>query len=380
MMKCCLLRAMVQIFLEKSLCLQEEINGEKHFVFPSQYRRERCFPTVPKTFVSYSFSGELQSIYTTLVVRLWYSNEFDNKELWKDAAEFTAIDGGTAGFIMHRHGDGKATLAVFFESVQDEDKAVFLKFIHQHLKKTASDLSRDRQYVCPDCLKPVSDLDAVRYRLEIGREEIPCVFCDYLIPLVDHIEQQLESDPVARKVLEMDETAGIELSSQALEQILIGHMMTICGNANQVFRPTVMADYGINGEVEFRDDNGEVTGKKIYLQLKNGSSYLRDRKRDQAEVFDAKQRHIEYWLSQPCDVYLVIRDGQQKIRWMNVTEYLDRRTDKQSRQIVFDGEILDTESMWQARDRYLGYTQVHNPHIANRNRMSRAKRSESHRV
>ena len=276
-----LLRAMVQTFLEKSLCLREDIDDRKHLVFPSQYRRERAFPADPEVFVSYTFTGELQSIYTTLVVRLWYSNEFENKELWRDAAEFETANGGLAGFIMNRLGEGEATLCVFFnDQVTEDDRAVFLEFIHQHLKKHASDLQRDRRYVCPFCNEPVSNQKAVRIRLAKGSAHIPCQFCEEAVPLIDSIEAKLTSDPIARKVMEMDETAGIELSTQALEQILIGHMLTLCGNANQIFRPTVMADYGIDGEVEFRDDDGQVTGKKIYVQLKcGGSSFKRAKTR-----------------------------------------------------------------------------------------------------
>jgi len=83
-----LMRAMVQTFLDKSLCIAEDTPQGRHLVFPSQYRRERPFPTDPEVFVSYTFTGELQTVYTTLVVRLWYSREFDHKELWRNAAEF----------------------------------------------------------------------------------------------------------------------------------------------------------------------------------------------------------------------------------------------------------------------------------------------------
>jgi hypothetical protein len=45
-------------------------------------------PALPFIFVSYSFFGEWQTIYTTLVARLWYSREFGHRELWRNAAEF----------------------------------------------------------------------------------------------------------------------------------------------------------------------------------------------------------------------------------------------------------------------------------------------------
>ena len=156
----------------------------------------------------------------------------------------------------------------------------------------------------------------------------------------------------------MDETATRELDTQALEQILIGHMMAIACEANQIFRPVTMFDHGIDGEVEFKDNDGKASGKRIYIQLKSGNSYLRTRKGDGSEVFDAKDdRHLSYWVSQPVDVYLVIRQtddalGGQIIRWMNVTRYLKARKDKQSRQIIFNGEKLDMEAVWKARDEF----------------------------
>src|SRR5262249_55909729 len=150
-----------------------------------------------------------------------------------------------------------------------------------------------------------------------------------------------KSDPVARKILSMEETATRELDTQALEQILIGHMMAVCGEANQIFRPVTMFDFGIDGEMEFKDDDGYASGKKIYVQLKSGNSYLRTRKGDGLEIFDVKnERHLTFWISQPVDVYLVIRQkdersGEEAIRWMNVTRYLKERKEKTSRQIVF---------------------------------------------
>jgi len=131
-----------------------------------------------------------------------------------------------------------------------------------------------------------------------------------------------------------------ELDNQALEQILIGHMMAICG------------------EVEFRDDNGQPSGRKIYVQLKSGNSYLRTRRSDGKEIFDVRnERHLDYWIGQPVDLFLVIRQtdertGEESIRWMNVTKYLKNRSDKQSRQIVFDGEPLTMKSVWTLRDNY----------------------------
>ena len=172
---------------------------------------------------------------------------------------------------MTRQGDGEATISLFFDvKVPDELKVIFIEYVHRHLAKYGCDVARDRRYVCPECVKPVTDLDAVRKRLEAGKDFIICQECDEKVALIDFIEQRLNSDPVAHKILAMDETATRELDTQALEQILIGHMMAISGEANQIFRPVTKFDYGIDGEVEFKDNDGKASGKKIYVQLKSG--------------------------------------------------------------------------------------------------------------
>lgn len=354
-----LLRAMVQTFLDHSLCIAEETTEGRHLVFPSQYRREKDLPHEPDIFVSYTFSGEWQTVWTTLVVRLWYSQEFAHRELWRNAAEFESSKGQTLGLKIAKTGDGTATISLYFDvKVPDELKVIFIEYVHRHLAKYACEVTRDRRYVCPACGKPVKDLDAVRERLDAKKTFIICQKCDEKVPFIDFIEQRLKSDPVARKILAMDETATRELDTQALEQILIGHMMAIAGEANQIFRPVTMFDYGIDGEVEFKDNDGKASGKRIYIQLKSGNSYLRNRKGDGSEVFDVtNDRHLEYWVNQPVDVYLVIRQtddlsGQQVIRWMNVTRYLKARKDKKSRQILFDGAKLDMEAVWKVRDEF----------------------------
>lgn len=355
-----LLRAMVQTFLDHSLCIAEDTPQGRHLVFPSQYRREKDIPWEPDVFVSYTFSGEWQTVWTTLVVRLWYSQEFEHRELWRNAAEFQSSKEHLLGLkIDNRQGEGQATISLFFDmKTPDELKVIFIEYVHRHLARYGRDVTRDRRYVCPECEQPVTNLDAVRRRLKAGKDFITCQDCDERVVLIDFIEQRLKSDPVARKILAMEEAATRELDTQALEQILIGHMMAVCGEANQIFRPVTMFGSGIDGEVEFKDNDGKASGQKIYVQLKSGDSYLRTRQGDGGEVFDVKdKRHLDYWISQPVDVYLVIRQtnersGEGTIRWMNVTRYLKNRKDKTSRQIVFEGERLDMQAVWKLRDRF----------------------------
>lgn len=355
-----LLHAIVQTLLDHALCSAEDMPGGRHLVFPSQYRREKDLPRDPEIFVSYTFSGEWQTVWTTLVVRLWLSQEFEHRELWRNATEFVSPKGHVLGMkIDNRQGEGTATIGLYFDrEVPDELKVIFIEYVHRHLIRYGCEVSRERRYVCTACATPVRDHDAVRKRVAAGKRFIVCQVCDEEVQLLDFIERRLDSDKVARRVYEMDAEASRQLDTQALEQILIGHMMAVTGEANQIFRPVTMFDHGIDGEVEFKDDNGKASGKRVYIQLKSGNSYLRKRKRDGSEVFDVKdERHLEYWVSQPVDVYLVIRQTdemtrEQFIRWMNVTAYLKARRNKTSKQIVFEGEKLDVNAIWSVRDRF----------------------------
>ena len=105
----------------------------------------------------------------------------------------------------------------------------------------------------------------------------------------------------------------------------------------------------VRGYIEFTDDDHEATGTKLYLQLKSGDSYLRERKGDGAEIFTIKdERHARYWMAQAFPVLLVIRNSEGGVRWMEVRDWLKRASDngkKPVKQIVFAGERFDVMSV-----------------------------------
>jgi hypothetical protein len=51
-------------------------------------------------------------------------------------------------------------------------------------------------------------------------------------------------------------------------------------------------------------------------------------------------------------VYLALKTDDDFL-WMNVTRYLRTRSDKQSRQIIFQGERLDAQAVLRLRSRLL---------------------------
>jgi len=127
--------------------------------------------------------------------------------------------------------------------------------------------------------------------------------------------------------------------------------------AGQIYRGYTNSDHGIDGEIEFKDDRGRASGKRLYMQLKSGDSYLKKRQSDGAEIFYLKNpRWATYWRQQAYVVMLVIRSSNDEIRWMDVTAYLKRESvgGKIVKQIVFRGERFDALSIQQWRKRILG--------------------------
>jgi len=352
-----LLRAMLQTFLDRSLCVREETSLGTQLVFPSYFKQNRpALSDHPHVFVTYGFSGTLDEIYSTLVVRLHYTHDFEMDQLWRYAADFTTLAGKRVGLVMDKKADDAADLCVYFEADIPVDTQVsFIKYIHEHLLKRAQDVTRVRSYVCTHCATLVKDLDVVRKRLEAGKDFIYCQNCDKKVPLHDLIEQKFASDAFVRAVQEMDAQAQINLDNESLELILVGHAITIAAEAGQIFRPVAWADWGIDGEIEFKDHEGRASGQRVYLQLKSGDSYLRTRKSDDKEIFRIKNpRHAEYWHpdSQKYPVMLVIRTSDGRIRWMNVSDYLERHG-KKTKQIVFEGEPFTALNVVRLRDRVL---------------------------
>ena len=348
------LRAMLQTFVSRGLCLPEKTGEGTILVFPSYFRRERPeLEKHPAILVTYQFSGMLDEIYATLVVRLHHTKPFDKHQLWRYAADFKTQSGKIVGLKMTKKTEGAAEITIYFEKeIPDETKVVFIRYVHDHLKAKDENVTRKRHYVCPHCGEPFEGERAIEIRLKKGLKDIRCAVCDEMFLILDLIEEKFASDEFGQKVREMEEEARIAIDNESRELILVGHAFAVAGEAGQIFRPTANSDWGIDGEIEFKDYENNASGKKVYLQLKSGDSYLRTRKRDEKEIFQIKPRHVEYWLAHNYPVMLVIRTSDGEIRWMNATDYL-RKHGSDVRQIVFDGEPFVWQNVIKLRDKLI---------------------------
>lgn len=369
--------AMHQTLVERGLCIREFTEQGPLLIFPSYHRRER--PEIkghPAVLVTYRFNGFLDEIYATLVVRLHHSSPFLRDKLWRYAADFRTLTGKTLGVKLTRCPDGTGELEVYFDSsIPMEEKIIFSRYVHDYLLKKDPSLVRLRHYVCPLCQRPLVDREAAKERLEewlyarpagngwrrwLGLDKRPTVFCTKCagpVPVWDDMEQCFASPETQQRVRELLRESATVLDNESKERALVGEVISTVALAGQFSRELTVSDHGIDMEIEFKNDDGEATARKLYLQLKSGDSYLRERKKDGAEIFTIQNdRHARYWMDQAFHVLLVIRNSEGEVRWMEVRDWLRHESDNGRipvKQILFEGERFDVMSVRRWRDRVL---------------------------
>jgi hypothetical protein len=166
--------------------------------------------------------------------------------------------------------------------------------------------------------------------------------------LWDELEQCFASPEMQQRVQELQTQAAIELDNESKERAFVGEVISTVALAGQLSREFNVSDHGIDIEVEFKDDAGAATGRKVYLQLKSGDSYLHHR-RDGTRVFTIRnQRHVRYWMAQKFPVILVIRTSDGEVLWMEVRDWLKQLTNQGKKtitRIVFQGRRFDVMSV-----------------------------------
>ena len=359
------LRTLLETFISRAWCLRQPCDNSAMLIFPSYFRRERKEqPAHPSVLVTYRFDGPADEIYATLVVRLQHTMAFDITELWKSAADFNTQTGQQLGFTITREGEGASLLEVYFEpDVDDNSQVLFLRYVHDHLTQHAQNVVRLRRYCCGNrkCDShgiPFTEQAVIDKALAPGgKGKVFCPECGKPILLRDIIEEKFASPAVKEQVREMQSEGQAVLDNESRELILVGHAYAIVAEAGQIYRGYTNSDHGIDGEIEFKDEQGRASGQRLYVQLKSGDSYLNKRQRDGAEIFQIKNpRWVNYWQQQAYPVMLVIRTSNGEIRWMNVTAYLKRESanGKAVRQVVFQGERFDVMSVQRWRKQVLG--------------------------
>lgn len=182
------------------LLLQHDLGFREmgYLVFPSQINvtRTRSAESRPRPEVAYRFSGAIETIYASLVVRLSYTEHFRREDQWRYAVAFSR-DGHRLGFSMQQLEEGTGELAIYFEpDVHEFDRLTFIRFITDHLRARGIDIRERIRLYCPNCDREVTNREAIEARVQAGKTDIPCQFCDdTAIPIPKSVEEYYRWDP-----------------------------------------------------------------------------------------------------------------------------------------------------------------------------------------
>jgi len=96
---------------------------------------------------------------------------------------------------------------------------------------------------------------------------------------------------VRKEVEGLQAIDAIRLDSRRKGKLLALEVSSRITSADQkCFEIPVTEDEGIDMELELTDDEGQGTGKRLYLQLKSGNSHLKKRETDGMEIFAIKDQ------------------------------------------------------------------------------------------
>lgn len=88
-----------------------------------------------------------------------------------------------------------------------------------------------------------------------------------------------------------------------------------------IWRETPMADVGIDGQIEFVDDDGQATGRLVAAQVKSGDSYF-SRGDEHDWRFQPEEKHRFYWERFPLPVVLFLHSETEGTFWVDVRQAL----------------------------------------------------------
>jgi hypothetical protein len=224
-----------------------------------------------------------------LAVKLADSNSFRLRELWRDAADFDTLAGDCRmGIKLMRDSAGTGKIMVYFgPGVSQGEQVIFVNYIHAHLVGCCEQVQRLRHYVCPHCNTPKGNSQVLMDKLLVKKQsaDTECDKCGERFALWDTLEQRFASNDVRKQVEGLKSGDVTRLDSRRKGKLLALEVMARISSADQkCFEIPATEDEGLDMELEFTDD-GKGTGKRLYLQLKSGNSYLRTLS-DGTKIFD----------------------------------------------------------------------------------------------
>lgn len=208
----------VQLLIERNICLVHE----GLIIFPSLFKeteREKTDEIPPSASIYYDFSGAIDSIYTTLTVRLSLSDGFGRVRMWMDGAEFERAGLGICEIRKKSKSGGLAHLdLIFSEEVPDETRNLFILFVEDHLRKEGVTIAEGLSLTCQTCGEVSFEEWILRTRLSEGKSEITCQRCDSTNRIIEGAQTHRENNPdLVRQLIALRTDATINTGRTVAE-------------------------------------------------------------------------------------------------------------------------------------------------------------------
>lgn len=193
------LECVVQLLLEHGICMKHE----GLLIFPSMFQPTEGVEEVSLSHsisLYYDFSGAIDNIYSSLVVRLAVSEQFGRFRLWEDRAEFEKIGHGICGLRKVARRNGIAHLDLFFsDQVSDEMRDLFTVFVEEHLRKEGVNITEVLEVICACGFR--FQESSLRKRLSDGYIDIICPECETRSHVSEGAEKVRSDSPAVEEKL-----------------------------------------------------------------------------------------------------------------------------------------------------------------------------------
>ena len=204
-----ILESIVELLIRHNLCLRDRIGDKTILFFPSQVNLPLRDPQRQQPFieVSYQFSGNIEEIYASLVVRLNYTGDFKYEELRRYSAEFSTKDKSFLGFVIREKASGNAKLKIYFyRNVSKLDRLTFIAFINRHLRKKSDDVHEYIHIYCPKCNKEIEERQKIEELLKSNKQFLTCPHCQYSnVPIYRNLKERYSIRDIFDKSDQLDD-------------------------------------------------------------------------------------------------------------------------------------------------------------------------------
>ena len=135
-------------------------------------------------------------------------------------------------------------------------------------------------------------------------------------------------------------------ASYAQERLGIAAIQTYAAQHRQIWRETGTGDVGVDGHLEFVNQEGFATGRLVAVQVKSGGSYFQHRS-PRGWKFYPEDKHRHYWEFFPVPVLLILHKPDSGIAyWVDVRQALrSPRAQKAFVEVPEENQLDSTEAI-----------------------------------